>query len=403
MTHHPPPESSRADPARLLAKLEVEAKRVDHTRALLRIYVGAAPGVGKTYAMLNEGQRRRSRGTDVAIACLQTGARPLTAEMAVGLEAIPCQVIRDSVDPRSDDLDVPAILARHPAVVLVDELAHVNHPAGSRQFRWQDVQELLDAGITVITTMNVWDLESLKSQAESILGREVQSTVPDWFVEQADDIELIDMAPEALRSRLRHGNVYPPEQIESELNGLFRQDRLAALRQLALNLTAREVNQQLDRYMREHEIAGWRVDERVLVCIDHHSIGRILLERGRRMASGFRCPLQVVSVRRSHLRPGQERTAEANVRYARELGAQVREIEDRGAIDAIARLAAELRITQLVLGHARRPAWQEWLLGAPIRRLIRLLPDVDVHIIAESASPSGKDSVLPTAPALPAG
>ena len=376
----PAPSEQRPDPEKLLARLQAEEARGGKTRGQLRIYLGAAPGVGKTYAMLNEGQRRGGRrSADVVVGVAETYGRSLTTEIAEGLEVVP---------RRGQEMDIDAVLARRPSLVLVDELAHRNAPGSRHDYRWQDVIELLEGGISVISTMNIWHLESVRRQCEQITGMNLVENVPDWVVDQADDIELIDMAPEALRSRLRHGNIYPPERALVELEGLFRPASLAALRELALRRTAQEVDGQLQRYMREHDLSGWRVDERVLVCIDHRPLGPTLL-RARRMAQGLRCPLVVACIRLPDLCESDEQMLRQNRQLAEEQCTEIVDIEGANLVESVARVAAEARATQLIIAHPRRPRWQEWLLGSPVRNLLRLVPDLDVHVVAEPAE--GRD------------
>jgi two-component system sensor histidine kinase KdpD len=373
------PREQRPDPEKLLARLQAEEARSENTRGQFRIYLGAAPGVGKTYAMLNEGQRRRGRkSADVVIGVVETYDRCLTMEIAEGLEVVP---------RRGDEMDVDAVLARHPSLVLVDELAHRNAPGSKHDYRWQDVLDLLEGGISVLSSMNIWHLESVRLQCQQITGMNLVETVPDWVVDQADDIELIDMAPEALRSRVRHGNVYPADRAVVELEGLFRPATLAALRELALRRTAQQVDGQLQRYMREHDLSGWRVDERVLVCIDHRPIGPTLLRRGRRMAQGLQCPLSVACIRLPDLCEADKRTLADNRQLAEEQCSEIIDIEGANPVESVARLAAESRATQLIIAHPHRPRWLERLLGSPARELLRRVPDIDVHVVAEPAKP----------------
>lgn len=375
-------EPTRPDPEKLLARLQAQEQRAQRTRGRLRVYLGAAPGVGKTYAMLNEGQRRRARGTDVAIGYVETYNRPLTVKAAEGLEVIP----RRSVEYRGttlEEMDVDAVIARRPAVVLVDELAHTNAPGSRHAKRWQDVEEIRDAGIAVITTMNVQHLESLKERVEQITGITVRETVPDTVLDEADDVELIDIAPEALRARMRHGNIYPPERAQKALENFFRPGNLAALRELALRRTIEEVDDQLQAYMKEHDLSGWLVDERVLVCFDHRPLSETLLRRGWHLAERFKSPLAAVSVQRDDL-SAEERTAlERHRTLAEDLHATVEELAAQDVAEAIARYVAEHRITQVILGHSQRSRWYELLHGSLVQNLLRRLPDVDVHVVAE--------------------
>ena len=238
-----------------------------HGRGTLRIYLGAAPGVGKTYAMLAEGQRRRARGTDVVGALIETHGRRLTAVMAEGLEIVP----RRTMNYRGatlTEMDLDAVLARHPQVALVDELAHTDVPGCRNAKRWQDVEELLEAGIDVITTLNIQHLESLSTVARQVTGVEQHETLPDDVARRADQIELVDMTPEALRRRMVHGNIYPPNRIEAALTHYFRPGNLTALRELALLWVADRVEEGMQRYRAEHGFAApWETRERIVVGI----------------------------------------------------------------------------------------------------------------------------------------
>ncbi|MEV4186967.1 histidine kinase, partial [Streptosporangium canum] len=236
-------------------------------RGRLRVYLGAAPGVGKTFAMLGEGHRRLARGRDVVVGLVETHGRPRTAELIDGMEVIP----RRSMVHRETaftELDVDAVIARAPRIALIDELAHTNVPGSRNAKRWQDVEEILDAGIDVVSTVNIQHLESLNDVVRQITGVPQRETVPDEVVRRADQVELVDMSPEALRRRLAHGNVYAPEKVDAALSNYFRVGNLTALRELALLWVAGKVDEQLDRYRAEHGIEGtWEARERVVVAL----------------------------------------------------------------------------------------------------------------------------------------
>jgi two-component system, OmpR family, sensor histidine kinase KdpD len=379
---------ARPDPKALLARLQAKEAVQARRRGQFRIYLGAAPGVGKTFAMISEGQRRRARNTaDVVIGIVETYGRPQTECAAEGLEVIP---------RRNMEMDTEAIIERRPSLVLVDELAHRNAAGSSRDHRWQDVLALLEAGISVVSTMNIWHLESMRDQCQKVSGISLTETVPDWVVDQADDIELIDMAPEALRSRVRHGNVYPPERAARELDGLFRPATLAALRELALRRTAQEVDDQLQRYMQAHDLSGWRVDERLLVCIDHRGVSQTLLDRARRMSLSLRCPIRAFCLCPSSLSNKQRESLGRNRAKAVELGCSVIDYEGGDPVEAIADFAAAERITQIIVAHPRQPSLQERLHGSLVRRLLRRLPDLDVHVVAEARSGENRAKTLAT-------
>lgn len=254
-------------------------------RGRLRVYLGAAPGVGKTYDMLAEGRRRASRGTDVVIAFMEDYGRPLTRQMAEGLETVP----RRTMPYRGcafTEMDLDAVLTRHPRVALVDELAHTNVPGGRNEKRWQDVEELLDAGVDVVSTVNIQHLESLNDVVEQITGIRQRETVPDDVVRRADQIELVDMSAEALRRRMAHGNIYPAEKIDAALANFFRAGNLTALREIALLWAADRVEEALLRYRNDHGIQQpWGTRERVLVALSGGPEGDTLIRRAKRTAS----------------------------------------------------------------------------------------------------------------------
>ena len=255
------------------------------SRGQLRIYLGAAPGVGKTYTMLAEGQRRHRRGADVVIGLLETHGLRLTAEMAQGLEVVPRRVMsyRGS---EFTEMDLDAVLARRPQVALVDELAHTNVPGCRNAKRWQDVGELLDAGIDVVSTLNIQHLESLNDVVAQITGTLQRETLPDEVARRAEQIELVDMTAEALRRRMVHGNVYPPDRVESALTHYFRPGNLTALRELALLWLANRVDEGLQRYRRPRIAASWETRERILVGIDGVPGEETVIRRAARIAAG---------------------------------------------------------------------------------------------------------------------
>ncbi len=259
-------------------------ERYPHRRGRLRVYLGAVAGAGKTYAMLNEGHRRESRGTDVVVGYVETHKRPQTETQLGDLEIIP----RKKVTYRGvtlEEMDTEAIIARHPRVVLIDELAHTNVPGSKHAKRYQDVQEILEAGIDVVTTLNIQHLESLNDLVASITGVRVRETLPDWILDQAEEVELIDISPYALRQRMKHGNIYPPERIETALSNFFREGNLTALRELALRRTAEKTEAQLEQYMTEHGIGKlWASSERVMVGFDARPHTRQVIRDAWRLA-----------------------------------------------------------------------------------------------------------------------
>ena len=352
-------------------------------RGTLRIYLGAAPGVGKTFAMLNEGQRRESRGTDVVVAFVETHGRPSTAAQIGNLEVVP----RCRIEYRGtgfEEMDLAAVLDRQPAVALVDELAHTNVPGSRNEKRWQDVEVLLDAGIDVISTVNIQHLESLNDVVEAITGIEQRETIPDAVVRAADQVELVDMTPEALRRRMAHGNIYRPEKVDAALSNYFRTGNLGALRELALMWVADRVEEALDDYRELHGIhRGWETRERVVVAVTGAPGGEDVIRRAARMAMRIRGELLAVHVRsRDGLTgPSPERLADMR-RLVTEMGGTYREVSGDDVADALLRVARSENATQLVVGASSQSRWSELLRGSVINDVLRATGTLDVHVIA---------------------
>jgi two-component system, OmpR family, sensor histidine kinase KdpD len=370
----------------------VDVSVIDHhpKRGELRIYLGAAPGVGKTYAMLGEAHRRLERGTDVVAAVIETHGRRKVAELAQGIETIPPRYIeyRGSSFP---ELDVPAVLVRHPQVVLVDELAHTNTPGSKNEKRWQDVEELLDAGITVISTVNIQHLESLNDVVAQITGIEQQETIPDSIVRQASQVELIDITPEALRRRLSHGNVYAPERIDAALSNYFRRGNLTALRELALLWLADQVDTALAKYRAENKITDmWEARERVVVAVTGGPESETLVRRASRIASKSSAELMVVHVIRGDGLAGASERRMSKIReLASSLDASVHTVVGDDVPSALLDFARENNATQLVIGTSRRPRWArifEEGIGATI---LERSAKIDVHMVTHEESKHG--------------
>jgi len=361
-------------------------------RGQLRIYLGAAPGVGKTYAMLAEGQRRRARGTDVAAGLIETHGRRLTAAMAEGLEIVP----RRTINYRGatfTEMDLGAVLARHPQIALVDELAHTNVPGGRNAKRWQDVDELLEAGIDVITTLNIQHLESLSVVARQITGVEQHETLPDQIARRADQIELVDMTPEALRRRMVHGNIYPPDRIEAALTHYFRPGNLTALRELALLWLADRVEEGLQRYRAEHGIAApWETRERIVVGIAGEKGDEAVIRRASRIAA--RTPgsdLLAVHVNRDDGLWASPAGLETQRALVAAVGGSFQQIPGEDIPETLLRYARAENATQIVLGASRRGRLLTLLTGKSIpTRLARRAGHIDVHLVSrEEANPAG--------------
>jgi len=360
-------------------------------RGELRIYLGAAPGVGKTYAMLGEAHRRLERGTDVVAAVVETHGRAKTAELLDGIEVIPPRHI-DYRGTRFAELDVDAVLKRHPQVVLVDELAHTNTPGSKNPKRWQDVDEILDAGITVISTVNVQHLESLNDVVTQITGIEQQEKVPDEVVRAADQIELVDITPEALRRRLSHGNVYASARIDAALSNYFRQGNLTALRELALLWLADQVDAALVKYRSDKHITDtWEARERVVVAVTGGQESETLVRRAFRIASKSSAELMVVHVVRGDGLSGVSAPQMGKVReLAASLGATVHTVVGDDVPAALLDFAREMNATQLVVGTSRRSRWARVLdegIGAAV---VQQSAKIDVHMVTHGEVKRGR-------------
>jgi two-component system, OmpR family, sensor histidine kinase KdpD len=362
--------------------VDVSTSQYAAKRGELRIYLGAAPGVGKTYSMLGEAHRRLERGTDLVAAIVETHGRKKTADLIEGIELVPPKYI-EYRGKRFPELDVEAVLRRHPQVVLVDELAHTNTPGSKNPKRWQDVKELLDAGITVISTVNVQHLESLNDVVTQITGIEQQEKVPDEVVRAADQIELVDITPEALRRRLAHGNVYTPERVDAALSNYFRRGNLTALRELALLWLADQVDAALEKYREENKItATWEARERVVVAVTGGPESETLVRRASRIASKSSAELMVVHVVRGDGLSGVSAPQMGKVReLAISLGATLHTVVGDDVPSALLDFARDENATQLVIGTSRRSRWARILdegIGASV---VQQSGKIDVHMV----------------------
>jgi two-component system, OmpR family, sensor histidine kinase KdpD len=360
------------------------AKRVEREmsgRGRLRIFLGAFPGVGKTYTMLSEAHRRRSYGEDVVVGFVETHGRKATAEMIHGLEVLP----RKRVEYQGvivEELDVEAALRRRPQVCLVDELAHTNAPGSEREKRYEDVEAMLSAGINVVTTLNIQHLESLNDRVQALTGVRVRETIPDRIVDDADEIILIDLTPEGARARMEHGHIYPPAQAAAALQHFFRPENLAVLRELALRRTADEVDEQLDEYMRESAKQRTEVDEHVLVFIDPSPFSRTLIRRGWRIAQGLRADLLVAYLRRDMAEREQADLART-LELAEDLNARVFPLDAVEEAAALQGFIAAQGVNHLVLKHQKRGGFARLLKRSLPDQLMIALPNLDVHLISD--------------------
>lgn len=372
-------------------------------RGELRIYIGAAPGVGKTFAMLNEGRRRKERGTDVVVAYVETHGRVNTIAQIGDLEILP----RRTVEYRGqqfEEMDVDGVLARRPSVALVDELAHTNVPGSRNEKRWQDIEELVAAGINVISTVNVQHLESLNDVIERITGVVQRETVPDAVVRAADQIELVDMTPEALRRRMAHGNIYASEKVDTALANYFRAGNLGALRELALLWVADRVEEGLTDYRERHGITeSWETRERVVVALTGAPGSERLIRRGSRMAARTRAELIGVHVRSTDGLAAQDpELLDRHRRLLEELGGRYAEVTGADVADALIHFARAENATQIVLGSSRRSRWVEVTRGSVINRVTGQAGAIDVHVISNDAVPQAPAPRTPLArPAIP--
>ncbi|MFB9836250.1 DUF4118 domain-containing protein [Actinoallomurus acaciae] len=358
-------------------------------RGRLKIYFGAAPGVGKTYAMLGEAARRRERGTDLVVGFADPHGRPRTAALLDGLETVP---------PRQGEMDVDAVIARAPQVAFVDEIAHTNAPGARNHKRWQDVEEILAAGIDVVSTVNVEHLESLADVVERITGVRRRETVPDGVVRRADQIELVDMSPESLRRRLAHGDIHPPERVDAALADYFRVGNLTALRELALLWVADRVDDALARYRDEKGITRtWEARERVVVGLTGGPEGDTLIRRAARIAArAGHGDLVAVHVARLNGRPARlaDGSPEALARQralVEGLGGSYHQVTGDDVPGALIEFAQGVNATQIVLGSSRRSRWQQYLSGPGVGTTVAgRSGDVDVHIVTHDYAGKGR-------------
>ena len=358
------------------------------SRGRLRIYLGAAPGVGKTYAMLGEAHRRIERGTDVVVGIVETHEREHTAAMLEGLEVVPRRVI-EYRGARFEEMDLDAVIARHPQVALVDELAHTNVPGSRNAKRWEDIEALLSAGIDVVSTVNIQHLESLNDVVESIAGVKQRETVPDAVVRAADQIELVDMTPEALRRRLAHGNVYKPEKVDAALGNYFRTGNLTALRELALLWLADRVEEGLERYRADHDIQStWAARTRIVVALTGGPEGDALLRRGA-LISGRSAGRALVAVHvvRGDGTLGARPDDVAHLRQLTEdLGGTFHTVVGEDVATAVLEFARSVNGTQIVVGASRRSRLKTIVRPSTADAVVRNSGDIDVHVVTHESS-----------------
>lgn len=379
MTDNDLKDASRPSPDALLENANREG------RGRLKIFLGAAPGVGKTYEMLVSGRARKADGADVVVGVVETHGRRETEALLEGFEIIPR--VRIPYKGRTlEEMDLDAIFARGPALVLVDELAHTNAPGSRHPKRYLDVQELLDRGIDVYTTLNIQHVESLNDVVAQITRIRVRETVPDSIIDRADDIEIIDLTPGDLIKRLHEGKVYLPTTAKRAIEDYFSPGNLTALRELALRRTAQRVDDQLLRHMQSHAIPGpWAASDRVLVCIDEQTKGPALVRYAKRQADRLRAPwaaLYVETPRATNLSEVDKDRIAATLRLAEQLGGDAVTLPGQDISHEILRYAAANNFSHLVIGKSDKPRWREFFEGSVSHELIRYAGDISVHVIS---------------------
>jgi two-component system sensor histidine kinase KdpD len=378
----------RPNPDELLARVRQE--EVKKARGKLKIFLGAAPGVGKTYAMLEAAQQQKAEGVDIVAGIVETHGRAETEALLIGLEQIPPRLVPYH-GTTLREFDIDAALARHPTLILIDELAHTNAPGLLHPKRWQYVEELLDAGINVYTTLNVQHLESLNDIVAQITGIVVHETIPDWIAERADEVELIDLPPDDLLRRLREGKVYVPPQAQQAISNYFRKGNLIALRELALRRTAVRVDSQMRGYMRDHAIPGpWPASERLLVCLNANPLAERLVRNTRHLADELRAEwfaLYVETPEDAHLSQAQRDQLARSLHLAEELGAKVLSLPGHAKTSIILETAQTHNITKIIAGRPLRPRWQELLRGSVVDDLIRQSGNIDIYVVTGEPDP----------------
>jgi two-component system sensor histidine kinase KdpD len=387
-------DDQRPDPDELLLRVKQEEAR--KKRGKLKIFFGAAAGVVKTYAMLEAAQLLRAEGMSVVIGYVEPHSRPETEALVEGLEMIPPRMVEyRGTQLREFDLD--AALARHPALILVDELAHSNAEGSRHAKRWQDVEELLEAGISVYTTMNVQHLESLNDVVAQITGMVVRETVPDSILEEADEVELLDLSPDDLLKRLREGKVYLPQQAEHALQNFFRKGNLMALRELALRRTAERVDVQMQDYRQDKTIDQiWPAGERIMVCISPSPLASRLVRAAKRMATGLHAEWLTVYVetpRASRLSEADRNRVIETLRLAEQLGAETATLTGDNVTEETLDFARRRNVTKIIVGKPAHSAWRDLMFGSVLNELIRRSGTIDVYVISGDAAESTQTPV----------
>jgi two-component system sensor histidine kinase KdpD len=353
-------------------------------RGRFKVFLGYAPGVGKTYSMLSEGIRRRSRDEDVVIGIVETHGRSGTAELVSKLEQIP----RHEIDYKGTlftEMDVDAILARMPQVALIDELAHTNIEGSRLEKRYEDVLLLLENKIDVLSTINIQHVESLAPRVQALTGISVREQVPDWVLDRADEIVISDLTPEALVTRMRRGDIYPMERVERSLSNFFRRGNLIALREMALQRVTRAVDRTLDDYVKRKRLgAHWSVGEKVAVCISSNGQARDLIARGAKLADALSAELYVLHVMSERdVEPQRKRTLESSIQFATNLGASIVNLTGSDTARTTAAFVRENRITQAIVGRSALHGLRKYMYYLAIQKFMSEAPHVDLHIVTQ--------------------
>ena len=366
--------------ARALARAKGE---MEGQRGWLTVYLGFAPGVGKTYAMLRAVHALQGERRDIVVGFVETHGRKDTAAHLDGLDVLPRKLV-EYQGVTVEELDVEAILGRKPEIVAIDELAHTNAPGSPREKRFEDIKVLLEAGIDVLTTLNIQHLESLNDVVESIAGVKVRERIPDEVLDEADEIILVDISPEELRDRLEQGKIYPSDAARRALEHFFRPGNLSALREMSLIRTARTVERELGDYMTAHGIESpWRSTERIVACVDETAIGETVVRRGFRLANASRGEFFVLTIGLDRISPSLAGPIKRTLAIARDLGATVvtRDAGGRNVAREIVAAARELKATLVVMGPSHRTIWEKLRGGDVIDHVVSGLPDVDVLVL----------------------
>ena len=373
------PSSIRKTPEEWLLSSDAEK-----TTGLFKVYLGYAPGVGKTFSMLSEGIRRASRGEDVVAGIVETHGRAATCGLADKLEQVPRREI-EYKGTLFSEMDVDAVLARKPRLALVDELAHTNIEGSRFAKRYEDVLYLLDHKIDVVSTVNIQHLESLAPRVQALTGIAIREQVPDWVLDRADEILMSDLTPEALVARMRRGDIYPSDRVERSLANFFRRGNLIALREMALQRVTRAVDRTLDDYVKRKRLGSqWAVAEKIAVCVNSNAQARDLVARGARMAQALDAELYVLHVDTEGDREDERgRALESGLQLAHNLGARIVRLRGKDTARVTATYIREHRITQAIVGRSATSGWPSYLYYLALQKFMAEAPHVDLHIVTQ--------------------